>query len=738
MQWSLPWLFAAVLILSGCSRSTGPDDDGPGTGTAVSIGPAGGVAGQGALTLTIPPGVFSGEAALTLSEIADQPPASEAVSPRYHITGLPASASAPLHVGIACSGSLRDKSFVLAGPPSDPDGSGRTVADFAVIAARDSAGLLLCDIPASLAARAKRAGPAGEASSGELFLQAVTGMTTRLGLGPHFSVLHPSGMEPEAEALAAALEEAYSLMPELGFRYDVIDGGEGFIDRLFVTVGRSAFPELPDMDPWTFNYVHSWYALRPGGVTAEELNSRYRLSFNAAKLSADPDGTLLAGKLELLALFLRVYAFHPGPPRYSWLNASVLAWAEELFSEGGESFVPSGLRGNEDAPLRGVAPAKTLSGTERHRYTVGMAALVKYIAGRFGNSVIGDVFDIRHAGVEEFEALTKAVGPDIGTWWPQFLRAYLEGTVYSVPASVFTGMAEETFTIRSAADSARAFAGEYADLSAKFWRVDLERTDFPENAEARFTVESADFDANEIRVMVFGTGGGKLVFYGDSSDVTIQGLRELASAGYDLLAVSYNTAHAHPYLGTGNITLGIRIAAPETPPVFSTTRAWVRVGPITRNYRYEGKDCTSETESASGYLMYDDIRGSWDGTVFSATWDDSAAATGWNAAGRTTGMLRIVLDASGTRVLEFACGNRQTQYLSTGTAATEVSLAWSGAPIPLIVNDTWTVTYQTDDTVDIPRFFSLSSTYTKSWSDCVRILDAFSCGQGSVALVGFR
>ena len=123
--------------------------------------------------------------------------------------------------------------------------------------------------------------------------------------------------------------------------------------------------------------------------------------------------------------------------------------------------------------LKGIGAG--VMGPERvaRSHGFGFSPVVKYLVANYREDVISRIYDRWEKGTKPVEALLNSVADPPRFWWPDFLKAYLGGSIYGVSPYTFLENVQGTATIRSAKDTLFIFEPSCPDLSARLYFVNL-------------------------------------------------------------------------------------------------------------------------------------------------------------------------------------------------------------------------------------------------------------------------
>ena len=93
--------------------------------------------------------------------------------------------------------------------------------------------------------------------------------------------------------------------------------------------------------------------------------------------------------------------------------------------------------GRKLTPLWGITPPP---GDKAPYHGHGMVPLIKYVADQYGRSQIADLYHAVRLPVttNAVDLLFSNLSTPEYVWWPEFVKRYLSGEIYNVPADTFS------------------------------------------------------------------------------------------------------------------------------------------------------------------------------------------------------------------------------------------------------------------------------------------------------------
>ncbi len=581
------FVLAGLSILSSLLFACSSDDGGVTDPTVPEepvaeavIGPAGGELVTDELVLTVPADAFVARRALAVEQVEPPGEGPGAVTPIVRLSGLPPLWHEPLVVRLAYEGSLRHESGLYRMEVRTDPTTGRAVRCRVPAVAHESGGWLEASI---VPTRAPDVEVARRADDQWLALFGLTGMRTRflpsLDADPHLFVVHyHDSFTPVVDALVDPLQDAYAFWRNEGVLHphaalDVLglDGITVEVDALFTSeAGRMVEARV---DPWE---DHGSYAPSTGFHVGRPTITYERDDFALGNLDE-------LRRQTGAAVFTLTQLYNCPWMRHSdlWWRRAVAQWSRSLFPPT-DSYVPPGVEGTERVVLEGLAVRDDW--TSRLRYGDAWTSVVEYLTDRHGRSVIAAAAGRMRLQEEPTGAVLDAIGESPSLWWPEFVVSHVAGLVYPVEVDSLLAAIDGEFAVTDGGATTTSFTDPYADLSARRYRIDLERADFGPDEGLRFRVHGDVADEADLEVLVFTVAAdGTLDLVDGANDVTVAGLDALTAADLDLLAVVTCAETIAPYDGTRPVTLDVELGVddPGIEPQ-DYDRAWMRLVHHTR------------------------------------------------------------------------------------------------------------------------------------------------------------
>ncbi len=546
-------LMAAFLCISilyaGCSSDgpTGTDEPRNDPIATATIGPEGGTMATDDFILDVPAGAFDSSNELNLYVEAEQLPYSDnAVSGLFRLDGIPNIFAEPLRMALRYEGTLSETSYGAIGQELFIRTLGDTATAYVLFEAADSSGFLVFELSMPPEARSAPGLLAGAAFlPEELKATALTDLHNHTSTAGHFKVIAPKNKatKEQMEDVADRFEGAYDTYGNNGFDYG----------------NRGHWPIEVFMAPLQGSY---------GSYAVSLLAKGFGYVMLSTGLLNDPNELSITVGHEFLHLIQDLYDPRSWPtkmvdfgPKY-WLDEATATYSEEFFSNNPATYVPVTFTGYRSEPFKGIH--KQGSGAGDHGY--GMAALIKYLTGKFQSSTVLNYYtDISNDKHPVETIISRSNGST--DWLGDFLREYVRGNVYGVDAGYFNSDVHPNlvFKIDAADDTLKKWFDYYPQMGGQLHRVELEYPGIAADQDISFTLRGPYDEKTEVSILKYkGTGSMELIDY-STTGVVVDDISGLTAGGYDLYALVTNRNTAPPYNASTGIGLNIRLQGGFNP-----------------------------------------------------------------------------------------------------------------------------------------------------------------------------
>lgn len=542
---------------------------------STTIDGQGGTLAAGGFSLNIPAGTFNSAVELKLYKTGTHASFAQGViSDSFRVTGLPDSFPETLLPDLQTTGTLSGESFIVVGEEIDVSSQTTPVMAYHLFPADPNLGMLTIPKRATTKNQlfAEDAPLRNNSSDTPISLDffGITGWATynaneglrTNGSQSHFKIRYPTYWvsRTDIDPLFQYLEEAYDTYLDMGFSYGA----------------RTNWP----LEVTVANMASDTYGLFCSSFFG--INST-TMKFNQNKLGNLASLRLTAGH-EFFHFVQYLYdsrinvvktnKHFPFTVSLHWLNEAAAVWAEEKFTST-PNYVSPIRAGHEIAPCNGLEAGTNGDIVQAANHGYGNSAFIKYLAGRYGDSIVRDIYlkilDQQHP----IQAIDLALSPNhLFMVWEPFLREYLSGNIYNVAGSRFTGYKSGLFRIQSEADKNKSFTQIYPDLSAKFFMIRLDDPDISPAKAITFKIDQIVCDLTLFKVKKSDTSI-HYVSHSSTQILTQKDLRSFSDDGYYLLIMVSNSNYSNSpklYTNTKTIKLDILVESIAAAITVSTSK----------------------------------------------------------------------------------------------------------------------------------------------------------------------
>jgi len=629
-------LLLLPLLLISCPKDD-PEDFGEILDEA-EIGPPGGSLEADGIILTVPAGTFAETYSVKLyaEEVHTDDFGGNTVTPVYRVTGIPSGTSAPMTVRIKYDGNLEEESYIAMGDVDEMLEPEEEVTTYGLCPATESDGWLEAEIPV-LYGEEEDEGLKSALFWPELafLLYAVSDMNTHSA--GYFKIRYPSGTSGQKiQQLAGYLDDAMQACFDMKLTTkEGMDAGIQLSGKPTVVVtsknetGSSAYlVKMPRMGRLTKDDDGMVMFARLPQYTGIKVN------ISRSALEEAPANELKAACH--MWVYRMVYFLYFGDHMDWFAYASALYMKEKFagVTEYTPAFFPAvgmspfrGMEAGKELYAWGAATASNNGGRILHHekyHAMGMYPFVKYLDMRHADDAELYVRIIREIIQSEsgkpMEGIINALGgadPEYD-WWPGFFEKFLTRELAEIPAEQFLDMVESPDRIEfdEEKDAEKSGSADYADLSARLYRVNFTFPSFENEASLNLKLSSGELNLNYITAMAFGLKGDALEYFSHATDLTIEKLKTLQDNGTSSILVAVVNSASSPS-GDDRLNIDLDVRLQTKPKDFVSVN--VDLGCRT-NVTFENGS-TGET-----YFNYYSPSGSRSGEMFDytfrATWDE--------------------------------------------------------------------------------------------------------------------
>lgn len=528
------------------------------------IGPAGALLETEEISIEVPPGAFDDTYMVQISEeqefISDF--GENTVTSIFRVSGIPLVTYKAISVRMANKKGLGEESYLAWGNIEEMLEPEEAQPSYALYPASDSSGYLSGVIPTL-----EGDGPQAVArkfshlKSTQYFpglIRVLSGVSyMKNQKGRYFNYTYPSNTAPEKlrsfmKVMDAAMQNYFDLglVDQTGFEAAMtLLGKPGVV----VTNREKAEQEIyglrmPHLSPLT--------EIADGMETLARLSMYMNIRVNIAKNDLEQVSEEEMKTTAHLWVYRMLYYLYCGD-QMDWFAYASALYMQEKYS--GRSFY------KVDAfPYVGISPfmgmeagineypssgstSSVLGGQitmQEKMHAIGMYPFIKYLDQRYPNDKELWVRIIREKLNSEsktsMEGIITAIEEPEYQWWPSFFEKYLPGQLVNVPADEFMKLfagVDYQVDFFSEKDTSRFNEDNYADLSARLYKVNFIFPSFENEASLNLKLGPNMQDFDYVTAMAFGLKENSLEYFDRSTNLTISDLKTLMENGYSSIPV---------------------------------------------------------------------------------------------------------------------------------------------------------------------------------------------------------
>ena len=555
-------LFLPLFLIS-CPKEDDPGEN-PGTILAeAEIGPPGGSLEAEGITLTVPEGAFKETHTVRLysEEVFTDDFGGNTITPVYRVTGMPSGTAAPMTVRIRYDGTPVEETYIAMGDVDEMLEPEKEMTTYALCPATESSGYLEAEIPVLHGEEEE------ETLKSTMFyymfsclLYGVSSMKTHSA--GYFNISYPSDTESQKILeLAGYLDDAMQACFDMKLvTKEGMDAGVQLSGKPKVVItdkketGSSAYQlKMPRMGPLTRD--------------DDGMSTLARLpQYTSIKVNISRDALEEASAEQLKAacymwVYRMVYFMYFGD-HMDWFAYASALYMKEKFA-GVPEYTPemfpvvgmspfTGMEAGKELYTWGAAMPSNIGGRILHHekyHAMGMYPFVKYLDGRYPDDnelfvrIMREI--IQSESGTPMEGIINALEDPEYIWWPGFFEKYLTRDLADIPAEHFLDavVSLDEIEFDQEEDDAKYNSADYADLSARLYRVSFTFPGFENEASLNLKTASNELNLDYISAMAFGLKGDALQYLDYASDLTIEKLKTLYDNGTSsILVVVVNSA----------------------------------------------------------------------------------------------------------------------------------------------------------------------------------------------------
>ena len=419
----------------------GTGDTGDRAVAGAVIGSGGGALAAEGFKIVIPADSFSNPASIKIDRReSDRPFGSDSVSPLYRIQGMPADFTKPVCIHLAADNSGADGAhkplFLAVGEmvhPYDSETASRVFNLFPAIYDTDSNDYVCTLLPSGIGRKTTTssvrtilstikstatADDSEKQDNNHFTLSVYVSLLDNYAVlkTPHFRIIYPADLSTDPVInLGKALEKAYDTFKNtFGFSY----------------AARTRWPIQVTVRDMKSSGMY-------GEFVASKLGNNYGwMEINSTNIQ----NTSILNATAMHEFFHFVQSLYDPRPGfikatfgggYLWIDEAASVWSEAM-ATGAPKFSDL-FENNFTASLKGMIAGGTGNHKTEQNHGYGMAAIIKYMQMKKGNTWPHMMFDNIYSGKTPAEAirLTGPTGSDF-SWWSDYLKDLIMGKCYPV------------------------------------------------------------------------------------------------------------------------------------------------------------------------------------------------------------------------------------------------------------------------------------------------------------------
>lgn len=630
--------FAVMVAVCSCSKdtSTSPEEVVEEVPLAVdTLDAAGGTLEIDDFALTVPPGAFDSPAEIKLYESReDHGFGDNSVSRFFRLEGIPENFSDSLSVRIQYQGTLTGESYIAVGTDEEVSIDGIEQAEgtvYSLLPALEISGYLESRLPPREVGLLSKPGESRGATMGTTsFVGRFVAITGYDALNSeHIKLRYPPDLAHYAGELLTTLEAAHD---------SVVSIGIGYSGRLW---DWPVVAVVKDPNPLCGYCI----VFTPDKKTPSIIIDKNRMN----------ETDLLRFQYHAAMSMMLIAQKSPSPDDYVepgnvWWHKGVTLWSGIEFGGAHAPSRPKLLAGNEMKALEGL-PVGLNNYYLAIKHGYAWTAIVEYLTRRYGNDILGTIYERIRGGQRPAMALLKSLPEPEYNWWPHFADQYLNGNIYEVETAMLLVRVVDSdrFMIKTAEDILWNAEKNYNQLSAHLHRIIPECTLIDESAALELSISYAGVDPDYISLLVYKEKDGVLEFVNEGNTVHVKDLKDLTIYGYEILAVVVNSFTEEPYTEKPKINLTARVT--KQPYNWCS----ISIGLLSAQFTTDEDSTFWDEEWAIRW----EGEGTFSGNTFTASWSGRPEPGGEVS----TGELTVVLDPATLDVTSFSAQEIYTDAL---------------------------------------------------------------------------
>jgi len=630
-------LIALACLLFSCIKEVIPPENEGKVLAEAEIGRAGAVLEAEGLSITVPPGTFSGTYKLQISleeEFTDDF-GENGASRTFRIDGMPSVTSGYLFLAIKYEGTLEDESYVALGgiETIQKEEEAKAVSSYSLYEVTDSSGYLVARIPPLEGDQVDES--ALKSTLGIVPFSMIANAITRMisWEGSYFKLTCPYKTDGQKiNQLLADMDKAMQTFFEMRL------ADQGIVDAMIMGYGRPRVVVTNDEEIQFLDYNVRMPFLAEcaledhGKIPLERYSRLLKININISRSALEMASEKKLTSYAYLWVYRMVYYLYFGD-RMDWFAYASALWMQEKYA-GVSDYIPALFSVDGMSPFKGMeAGKKEYTATEdvyvkyggrifrnMEFHAMGMYPFVKYLDQRFPDDKELFVRIMREILWSEsktaMEGIINAVEEPEYLWWPAFFEQFLTRQLVDQPADAFlkTLTPLDQINFKHETDSTWLSDADYADLSARLYKVNFLFPEFQNEASLNLKVGPSSLNMDYITTLAFGVKGNTLEYFDRSANLTVPNLKTLRTSGYSSILVAVVNSASEPTTDEKmHIELDTRL---QTVPDFN----YVVIQSIIA--RCTNTDIDGLTQELEYWYYQDPRKGELIDHTFTATWSE--------------------------------------------------------------------------------------------------------------------
>jgi hypothetical protein len=669
---------------SPTSPESGTPNDGFKLETTVTIGNQGGTISSDEFSLIVPASSFNQQTELKLYSKEDSSLFGEETATKlFKLEGLPTNFTNPLKISLKYNTTIKNRSSIAISDEFTDDYTDETGIIYDLNDAIDSSGFLVgfletpSDNSIIYPLQSKKTSSANDENNVQ-----IQGIHNILTLeSENFSIKFPSSYGQTILGLSTILEKNYAIIKDtLNLVFSKDPNNKWLVQFTFGDNISNIKYKRPQ--EFLINRKH-W---------EEAGMSVVQIELGCLLVSAALTGEYYRSKLTF--------------PDDGWLIMAVRLWSSELFATDNNSFrsfFNDKFYPNALAPFNGLRLGAGINNRKMSiSHGLGMAAFCKYIFEPGYRKQVGKIFESTTKEIGVTANLVENIGIAKNVWWHNFLGFYIHtdhilfpNFLYNVEGSVFAQTVDDIWNITDSEDTLKIFSsenanvGQYPDLSAKRFMINLNYPNISESKDLVITIEEANgIQNNDLTSLcfIYNSKNNSNFFLNESTNgvFRIADLKGYYDDGFNqYLIVAVNSKGEAPYTNYSDVNLKMKIE--DHVDEFGYTKCWVKVKIGSATYLKTnlttGSSFNSSTSGQSfGQIAYEGSYSSFNNTFNGIYYQINTSGSSIDT---ISGSIKVELNQSRDLAYSISFNQTNRSYNSNLNSSNFWDIVFSADNIPL-------------------------------------------------------